>query len=281
MEFDYDWRLDNEGTVGRLAKVIDDLHASGVRNIHVIAHSMGALITSYYLRYGNARFDAAQENWAGAGKLTTVTLAGAPFLGSIETFHDIEYGELTFRNKTLLSSESLASFPSMYQLLPAPSVCAVTPCDENNLFTPDFWITNSWGICNQKDPATEDGRMKFLSNQLAQGKRFFELLHAPPSGPPPANLRLIHVSGSTSATPARISWAHGKPVDEKEYNRRLQFENGDGVVTAESAELPAAYRPLMAEHIDSVLLHQSLYDDEKVQNAILKTIEERTDTTNH
>ena len=53
--FAYDWRQDNVATAKRLDALIDQIrrdYGDPTLRVNVIAHSMGGLVTRYYLRYG-------------------------------------------------------------------------------------------------------------------------------------------------------------------------------------------------------------------------------------
>src|SRR5262249_40735214 len=84
--FFYDWRRDNRETVVALSQLITSLHEEGFSKIYLVAHSMGGLVTSYYLRYGAQQPETAIETWEGARAVDKVVLAGVPFRGAMQTF---------------------------------------------------------------------------------------------------------------------------------------------------------------------------------------------------
>ena len=55
----YDWRLDLMDAVRLLSAEIRRLKSEGVTHIALVAHSMGGLIVSYYLRYGDQELEQA------------------------------------------------------------------------------------------------------------------------------------------------------------------------------------------------------------------------------
>ncbi|MCA9500964.1 MAG: alpha/beta hydrolase, partial [Nitrospira sp.] len=57
--FTYDWRGDLMEAVHSLDALIQRLRDQGKKDISVVAHSMGGLIVSYYLRYGTQDIDTA------------------------------------------------------------------------------------------------------------------------------------------------------------------------------------------------------------------------------
>ncbi|MBL8955499.1 MAG: hypothetical protein JNK82_32290 [Myxococcaceae bacterium] len=97
--FGYDWRQDLTQSARELCDFI------GTRRAHVVAHSMGGLVTLL----------AAQQCGA---QLDSITFAGVPFRGSPGAFDDLFVGTPTVRNTALLSAEALWTFSSTWQLLP-------------------------------------------------------------------------------------------------------------------------------------------------------------------
>ena len=120
INFSYDWRMDIISTVLRLNELIESLKSE--YSINIIAHSMGGLITSYFLRYGLQLPETCKENWAGAKIIDKVVLAGVPFQGSVEMFCEIQNGSKVVFNRNLLDFETMSSFQSAYQLLPSPDI---------------------------------------------------------------------------------------------------------------------------------------------------------------
>jgi pimeloyl-ACP methyl ester carboxylesterase len=86
--FSYDWRDDLMASVRKLDAVVQDLRHAGVTDIRIVAHSMGGLMTAYYLRYGTQDPEQAVETWAGAAQLTGVVLIGVQFKGTIIAFRN-------------------------------------------------------------------------------------------------------------------------------------------------------------------------------------------------
>ena len=116
--FAYDWRRDNATTAALLAQRVERLRAEGAPQVHLIAHSMGGLVSSYYLRYGAQPPEKAIETWEGAAKVASLVVAGTPFYGMMRAFRDMIQGSLALRNQALLDPVALSSMPSIYQLLP-------------------------------------------------------------------------------------------------------------------------------------------------------------------
>ncbi|WP_413168036.1 lipase/acyltransferase domain-containing protein [Capilliphycus salinus ALCB114379] len=109
--FPYDWRRDNRASAKLLKKLLDKRlkrwrEASGAEDAKVIllAHSMGGLVSRYYLE--------VLEGWRDCRALFTF---GTPYRGSVHAVNFLANGyKMLFGDLT----EVLRSFTSVYQLLP-------------------------------------------------------------------------------------------------------------------------------------------------------------------
>lgn len=87
--FIYDWRRDLAEIAGKLDRFLDQIcrdYNDPNLKVDIVAHSMGALLTRYYLRYSTEDVlasDAFRFNHVGAAKTRKVILLGAPNMGSI------------------------------------------------------------------------------------------------------------------------------------------------------------------------------------------------------
>ncbi|SKB11126.1 conserved hypothetical protein [Planktothrix sp. PCC 11201] len=109
--FPYDWRRDNRVSARLLKKLIDQRlkrwrEASGAMDAKVIlmAHSMGGLVSRYYLE--------VLEGWRDCRALFTF---GTPYRGSLNAVNFLANG---YKMQFLDFTEVLRSFTSIYQLLP-------------------------------------------------------------------------------------------------------------------------------------------------------------------
>ena len=107
LEFGYDFRQDNRESARQLAAAIDGWKVSGP--ITIIAHSMGAVISRYYL-----------ECLGGKSKVERAIFLGGPHVGTPYAFMSLLSGPnllpLGLMNARL--RDLLASYPSWYQMLP-------------------------------------------------------------------------------------------------------------------------------------------------------------------
>lgn len=111
LEFAYDWRQDVRLAAQRLAEAIDNWQVDGP--ITIIAHSLGTLVTRYYV-----------ELFGGKSVVERIILMGGPHYGTPKGLAAILVGPgiLPFGVGSARMREVLATFPSGYQILP------VYPC---------------------------------------------------------------------------------------------------------------------------------------------------------
>ncbi len=110
-EFPYDWRRDNRANARLLKRSLDERlkqwrDYTGLKDAKVIllAHSMGGLVSRYYLE--------VLEGWRDCKVLFTF---GTPYRGSISAVDFVANG---YKKLFLDLTEVLRSLPSVYQLMP-------------------------------------------------------------------------------------------------------------------------------------------------------------------
>lgn len=108
LEFAYDWRQDSRHSARRLAETIDSWPVTPP--ITIIAHSGGCLVARYYV-----------EQLGGKRKVGRLILVGGPHGGSPKSVANLLSGPdfLPFGFMGDRIRQALATFPSVYQLLPA------------------------------------------------------------------------------------------------------------------------------------------------------------------
>ncbi len=261
--FTYDWRGDLMEAVRSLDSLINRLQAEGKKDISVVAHSMGGLIASYYLRYGTQNIDSAVETWKGAESLKNVVLAGVPFLGAMHSFRNMNFGVTVGFNSSLLSSEAYASFPASYYTLPIS--------DADELFTPErkplkgmirnaaHWRQFSWGLFNTSQSFSKkilERRAAYTSSWLHRSNRFLELIQAAQARSIPNQPSLLYIyargtptlrtgvwMGNQTKGQASLLFADSGSAEPRSTRKPTTvYADGDGTVTVQSALLPSAYR---------------------------------------
>jgi pimeloyl-ACP methyl ester carboxylesterase len=264
--FTYDWRQDNVATAGKLADLIDRIkknHGDPELKVDLIAHSMGGLVTRYYLRYG--RDDVLNDNefpvnYSGARNVRRVILLGTPNLGSVGSLHAfIEGTKIGFGR---IPTEVLATMPSVYQLFPhSLNEWLVTAAGNplpRDIFDIDVWRRFQWSIFDLKvrkkildaeiDEQAGAARLEtleaYFEKNLERARRFVWSLTVPI---PESSYSLIVFGGDCLPTPAKLVveevngdsevrlWPRkvSMPVAGVNYDE-LMLEPGDGTVTKAS-----------------------------------------------
>jgi len=163
-QFSYDWRRDISENARRLQDFMDEKREAlayeyerrgiGAKDIHfdIIAHSMGSLLTRYYLRYGAAPLpeDGSLPEPTGEGMkhVDAAVLVGPPNAGSLDSFLALTDG---YNIASILPSYKagvIGTLPSGYQLMPRVRHRPVTLPDGTavDLYDPAVWDRYSWGI---------------------------------------------------------------------------------------------------------------------------------------
>lgn len=266
--FYYDWRQDNTVSARQLADFIDQIREDYKQpslKVDIVAHSMGGLITRYFIRYGKQDvlndndFDQ-KVNMYGAERLRRVILLGTPNLGSIKTLNLFITGVKIGINK--IGTETLATMPSLYQLFPHPINDWIVKSDgqplDRDLFDVNIWRRFQWSIFDPEVRkellAKFDDKAKgkaylstleaYFEKQLERARRFVWSLTIPLEEPHP---KLTVFGGACHLTAARliVEEVNGEsiirmhpdeitmPVDGIDYDALL-LEPGDGSVTKAS-----------------------------------------------
>ena len=166
-QFPYDWRRDNSENAKRLSEFLLEKKAyveaerkrrygidTPVR-FDIVAHSMGGLISRYYLRYGNQGAAVngipPQLNWAGCEHVDRLIMIGTPNNGSAQSLVSTHEGFSLSYFLDDFPSGLVASLPSIYQLLPngpSPAVFDAETDEPLDHFDIEIWDARGWGMLN-------------------------------------------------------------------------------------------------------------------------------------
>lgn len=274
--FVYDWRQDNVQSVRALDNLVEQIrqdYGDPALTVDIVAHSMGGLVTRYWLRYGTVDVLDGNEfpiNNVGSSKARKVILVGTPSLGSTSALQQlIEGAQLGI---TKVPTEVLLSFPSGYQLLPHPIVEPILGNSgatlNRDIFDISIWRAFEWGpfdtqvqhrlISSGWTQNDLRGLEQYTHHHLERARRFVWSLTV--SNPEP-NPKLIVFGGDCMSTPAKILiedigneshvrlWPKeiSQPNPALDY-KALMLEPGDGAVTKSSLLARAVLDPSVPRH---------------------------------
>jgi hypothetical protein len=264
-QFPYDWRRDNvenarllhEFILEKRAYVITELkRRHGIDRpdlkFDIVAHSMGSLLTRYYLRHGAADLPADGSlppvTWAGTAHVSRAILIGPPNAGSVEALVQLVEGRRFAPILPRYPAAVLGTMPSIYQLLPrtrhAPVVLGSGPTAPTlDVFDPSVWERFGWGLGAADDPVlpwllpdvpdpAERRRITrdHLRKSLARAQQFHAALDRPAA--PPAGLDVHLFAGDAKPTVAQLA------VDPASGRLTVSERGpGDGTVLRTSAVL--------------------------------------------
>lgn len=281
--FGYDWRQDDTQAVQALGRQVRSLRAAGAASIVLVGHSLGAVVAAFYLRYGEQGLEGARENWDGAKFVDGAVLAAGPYGGSMAAFHDLLHGTSVGGAETPLAAESLGSFPSFYQFVPQAESGAFVNQDfsvvKDGVFQLGNWKRWRAGLFHTAEPLddpTRQRRESYTEQCFRLGRSFALLMQAPPKAASPRRIPLLVISGTGNPTGAKALWTGKKWIfhDDKlpdDFVKKTGslMEDGDGLVTAASAQLPDAYaRSLNVEKVSFPMEHRGVFTRSDVQKKV-------------
>ncbi len=259
-QFDYDWRLDNVENAKRLKKFIEEkreyiLGEYKKRGINrddvkfdIVAHSMGGLLTRYFLMYGDSDLpeDGSKPavTWEGAELVEKVIIVGTPNAGAVGAVETLVKGRDIGPFLPKYEPAVIATMPSLYQQLPRTRHGAVV--DENgqrlDLMDPGVWVALGWGLADPgqdkvlawllPDVSDPEKRREIaidhLKKSLKRGKEFQDAIDVPAALPEGLELNLIAGDAILTGSGLRVDTATGG-------FEVSQYSPGDGTVTRASA----------------------------------------------
>jgi hypothetical protein len=242
-QFPYDFRRDNVENAKRLHEFILEKRqfvqqkleerfgiAGADVKFDIVAHSMGGLLTRYYLRYGDA--DLGEDgplppiDWAGSRYVERVVLVAPPNAGSAEALINLVEGRKFAPLLPRYRAALLGTFPSMYQLLPRSRHASAVWAEPGSppvedVLDPALWREMEWGLASPDaeadlammlpDVADSAERRRIgldhLDKSLARARRFAEALDRPAA--PPAGVSLYLIAGDVVPTVQQVAIDRG------------------------------------------------------------------------
>ena len=263
-QFAYDWRRDLQGNAEKLhnfilkkrsylRKMYKALYGIDDYDVKfdIIGHSMGGLLSRYYLRYGDAELPEMDSKikvpWTGAKYIDRLIILGTPNAGYLDTLLETVNGpEIPIFPTALLST-----WMTYYQMLPEPSARSVVLEHDKDkavdIYDINTWIKYKWGLAseNQDDTLkillpeikTAEERhataVDHLKKCLERAKRFRYAMRI--RADHPESVKMYLILGNAVKTHCRAT------VNEKTGELKVLPENqggvapGDGKVLATSA----------------------------------------------
>ena len=262
--FGYDWRRDLPYNAALLAKFIAKKKAYmqrqfekkyGIKNydvqFDVIAHSMGGLLSRYYLRYGGTDMpkdgSIAKPTWAGAKQIDKLLIVGTPSAGYLDTVLEMNRGMRVDSAAPMINPAILGTWATYYQMMPPTSTRSVIykgdPSEKGvDIFDPKVWIKLKWGLADPKHDkmlkvllpkvkkASERRKIALdhLTKCLKRAKQFTNTMRVVAS--PPDDVKLFLFLGDAVQTSRRAT------VDPKTSKLHVfDKDPGDGKVLVASA----------------------------------------------
>lgn len=234
---DYDWRDDFLNCLKVIDQKIKSFNLRDSDELYVLCHSMGALLMSYYLRYGAQDVERAVENWEGLRYVKKAALIAPPLHGLMILFRDMEDGTRLAFNRTLLSGLDYSTFRSSYFFLPpkGEDVGMEKNGDKHSLGLHDIekWQKNSWGPFKHARPEEQKAVFEFVEKQMQRSTKFHSLLRAPVVNHPSVKIPLLHVRGLGRKTLEIATLKRTKKRLKYSFTKKGAVD-GDGTVTAVS-----------------------------------------------
>lgn len=262
-EFYYDWRYDLPYNAAKLHEFVQakreymrkqyEQHY-GIKNYDVqfdlIAHSMGGLLSRYYLRYGNQDLpeDGSMPvlDWRGSHFIDKVVIVATPNLGYLDTLWEMIHGLRLQLNAPLFPPAVIGTFHTYYQMLPTPGskpvVFSDNPDEAADILDPATWKKYGWGLANPgydetlqillPDTKSPEERRKIaldhLSKCLARARQFIRAMQV--KGTPPQDVAMILFAGDAYPTRRQLVIDRNSGAIAN-----VSTEPGDGKVLATSA----------------------------------------------
>lgn len=223
LEFPYDWRQDLRLSAERLAETLERWEVP--RPVTIIAHSMGSLVSRYYV-----------ERLGGKDQVERLILLGGPHYGAPKMISTLMRGPglLPFGLMNERLRALLASFPSGYQMIPTYACVEDQHGQRVSLLEDETWIG---------------------ADQVPLLRQAREFRRALPSR---SSIPTVSIFGYGLKTITKVI-AHRSPAGRIEKMNFLEEAVGDGTVPAVSAVLRRSeIHPVRQDH-------GSLYVDNDVK----------------
>ncbi len=262
--FYYDWRRDIPENAARLHDFIllkkaylreayEKLY--GVKDFDVqfdvLAHSMGGLLSRYYLRYGAAELpedgSLPKLDWEGSKHIDKMLVVGTPNAGYLDACMELVDGLQAAKGSHVHHPALVGTFPAYYQMMPLVNFRPVVYADDPeglpvDIFDPKVWIDMKWGLADPGQDnvlkamlpgvSTKAERREIaldhLEKCLKRARQFTEAMRVKAEHPNDVAMFLFLGDAVKTARTAAADRETGKL-------KVIKYESGDGKVLASSA----------------------------------------------
>jgi pimeloyl-ACP methyl ester carboxylesterase len=230
--FGYDWRRLPQENAEDLGNLVNRVSKETGEKPSIIGHSMGGLITHYYLKNHAAAVDK-------------VVYVGVPFQPGIGFLDDLNNGSSVGLNKTILSKKAVFSHPSSFALLPHKGQKLY---EEQDLMDVETWKKNQLSVFKDFQPD-----IGAFTHTLQQIQNFHAQLDSPTRLD---NQFLFVVSDCTQTPHSQTDGIIGK-------------EPGDGRVS-KSSSFPVEFDNLDKEVFNSCAAHDQQLNTKEILTKIFE-----------
>jgi pimeloyl-ACP methyl ester carboxylesterase len=250
----YDWRRDVAENACLLANRIARVRArTGAPRVHLVGHSLGGVVTRYYMRYGGrdvlrdrdcpltGTLPSAMVNAPGSSWIDAWVSLGAPHQGTAQAFRALIQDFNVFGVMSVGLRDAVFTMPVAWQVLPfadpdgrVPLLVGATGDERVALYEPQTWTQRGW----LPEQARHADGQHFLGIMLARAESLHRRLREPSAAE--ESVSRLMVGSGCRPTPARAAVENGRV----EFLSRSQTDHplfdrvtdpGDGVVSLESA----------------------------------------------
>lgn len=267
----YDWRDDFNNCITTIDQKIKSFNLKPDDELYIVSHSMGALLMTYYIRYGTQDVDTAVENWEGLKQIKKIALIAPPLHGLMILFRDMEDGTRIGINRSLLSGLDYSTFKSSYFFLPpkGEDIGLSESKEKVSLEIHDVakWEKNHWGPFKYAKSSEVATVHAFVQKYMSRSEKFHALLRAPIKVNPPKRLPMLHMRGLGHETKEYASLKMKDGMISYSFDKEGQVD-GDGTVTIRSGVPLEYFKALDFTTMDTGLGHLDILALPKSQIAI-------------
>lgn len=237
----YDWRKDNARSADTLAAQVDDACKShrDSTEISIVAHSMGGLISRYYLESGT------YKNRPGYKQVRRLITLGTPHRGAAVALPVV----LGYEKRLFLSKDQVLQlcsdprYPAAYQLLPPPE-------------EPFAWSDSPGSALTRVDvfEASVANKLGLIQRNLSAAREFHSALNLTNS---PEHVRYFCFAGTRQTTTTHVL-IREKGANRCEPVKIEQEDGGDGTVPTWSASLDGKQRMYVGGEHGTIYTNRSL-----------------------